>query len=97
MDNYRDIASTAAALGVHPNTGRYRVERIQATFGLDLADLDTFTWLVSTAATFRARPQGPGLRTEGRPAGVDRRDRRQPGRERTATAGAAHWRPCANP
>ncbi|MFF1358489.1 PucR family transcriptional regulator [Streptomyces sp. NPDC058297] len=46
VDNNRNIAATAAALGVHPNTARYRVERIQATFGLDLADLDTFTWLV---------------------------------------------------
>ncbi|MEU8487892.1 helix-turn-helix domain-containing protein [Streptomyces sp. NPDC048641] len=46
VDNNRNIAATAAALGVHPNTARYRVEKIQATFNLDLADLDTFTWLV---------------------------------------------------
>ncbi|MFD3564810.1 helix-turn-helix domain-containing protein [Streptomyces sp. NPDC058686] len=46
VDNNRNIAATAAVLGVHPNTARYRVEEIQATFNLDLADLDTFTWLV---------------------------------------------------
>ncbi|MFD3477560.1 PucR family transcriptional regulator [Streptomyces sp. NPDC058695] len=45
VDSNRNIAATAAALGVHPNTARYRVEKIQTTFNLDLADLDTFTWL----------------------------------------------------
>ncbi|WP_327576319.1 helix-turn-helix domain-containing protein [Streptomyces sp. NBC_00145] len=46
VDNNRNIAATAVTLGVHPNTARYRVEKIQTTFDLDLADLDTFTWLV---------------------------------------------------
>jgi hypothetical protein len=42
----RNVPATASALGVHPNTARYRLEKIETTFSLDLADLDTFTWLV---------------------------------------------------
>lgn len=46
VDNNRNFTATAAALGIHVNTARYRIEKIQTAFGLDLADLDTFTWLV---------------------------------------------------
>lgn len=40
LRNWRDATRTAAALGVHPNTVRYRLGRIAAIFGVDLADPD---------------------------------------------------------
>lgn len=40
LRNWRDATRTAAVLGVHPNTVRYRLGRIEALFGVDLADPD---------------------------------------------------------
>lgn len=40
LRNWRDATRTAAELGVHPNTVRYRLRRISETFGVELADPD---------------------------------------------------------
>ncbi len=38
LDHLGDVSAAAAALGVHPNTFRYRLRRAVETAGLDLAD-----------------------------------------------------------
>lgn len=40
LDNLGDAARTAETLGVHPNTVRYRLRRIQSKLGISLADAD---------------------------------------------------------
>lgn len=40
FDAFGDIATAAAALGVHPNTLRYRLRRVGEVSGLDLGDAD---------------------------------------------------------
>ncbi|MGH2969044.1 MAG: PucR family transcriptional regulator, partial [Solirubrobacteraceae bacterium] len=38
LDHWGDVAATARALGLHPNTLRYRVRRLVELSGLDLDD-----------------------------------------------------------
>ena len=38
MDCFGDVRAAAAQLGVHPNTFRYRLRRLQELVGLDLTD-----------------------------------------------------------
>ena len=41
LDHWGDVAITAKLLGVHPNTVRYRLQRLRATLHVDLHDADT--------------------------------------------------------
>lgn len=41
LDHWGDVAATAGALGVHPNTVRYRLQRLRQTLEVDLRDPDT--------------------------------------------------------
>jgi hypothetical protein len=40
LEHFGDVAATARCLGVHPNTLRYRVERMREIAGMDLEDPD---------------------------------------------------------
>ncbi|WP_371781658.1 helix-turn-helix domain-containing protein [Streptosporangium subroseum] len=40
LDAFGDVAVAADRVGVHPNTFRYRLRRINEVFGLDLSDPD---------------------------------------------------------
>lgn len=40
LRSWRDATRTATALEIHPNTVRYRLNRLSATFGIDLDDPD---------------------------------------------------------
>lgn len=40
LDHHGDVAGAAAAVGIHPNTLRYRLRRIGETAGVDLRDPD---------------------------------------------------------
>ncbi|WP_129840124.1 PucR family transcriptional regulator [Streptomyces sp. RFCAC02] len=41
LDHFGDLPAAARALGVHPNTFRYRVQRLHDTCGIDLSDPDS--------------------------------------------------------
>ncbi|PJE94691.1 hypothetical protein CUT44_30230 [Streptomyces carminius] len=40
LDHFGDVSAASRALGVHPNSLRYRLRRITEVSGLDLADPD---------------------------------------------------------
>ena len=69
FDAFGDVAAAAALVGVHPNTFRYRLRRIQETFGLDLSDPDErlvaqlqLRWSSGTA---ESAPFGPAAPKDG--------------------------------
>ena len=41
LDAHGDIGAAAQTIQVHPNTMRYRMRRLQQTYGIDLADPET--------------------------------------------------------
>ncbi|MER8088479.1 PucR family transcriptional regulator [Streptomyces sp. NPDC058316] len=46
VESNKNIPATAAALNVHVNSVRYRVDKLQTIFDLDLNDIDVFAWLL---------------------------------------------------
>ena len=69
FDAFGDVAAAAALVGVHPNTFRYRLRRIQESFGLDLSDPDErlvaelqLRWWSGTA---ESAPFGPAAPKDG--------------------------------
>jgi DNA-binding PucR family transcriptional regulator len=66
FDSFGDVAAAAALVGVHPNTFRYRLRRIQEAFGLDLSDPDErlvaelqLRWWSGTAGSGPFGPPAP--------------------------------------
>ncbi|MFF3494420.1 helix-turn-helix domain-containing protein [Streptomyces sp. NPDC002795] len=59
------MPATAAALNVHVNSVRYRVDKLQSLFDLDLGDIDVFAWLLLQFrfAEFTARSNHPEPRS----------------------------------
>ncbi|MDQ8705541.1 helix-turn-helix domain-containing protein [Streptomyces sp. LHD-70] len=46
IESNKSIPATAAGLNVHVNSVRYRIEKLQSLFELDLNDIDVFAWLL---------------------------------------------------
>lgn len=46
VESNKNIPATAATLNVHVNSVRYRIEKLQSLFDLDLNDIDVFAWLL---------------------------------------------------
>lgn len=84
-----DASIAAKEIGVHPNTVRYRLRRVQTLFGLDLDDPDErlLVWmqlrlLVHSAAPKRVHPPASRLRPRSQAAG---------NRSRARISGAASY------
>lgn len=60
VESNKNIPATAAALNLHVNSVRYRIDRLQKTFDLDLHDIDVFAWVLLQFrfAAFNAQPTG---------------------------------------
>jgi DNA-binding PucR family transcriptional regulator len=56
FDNRQHRETTAAALGIHPNTLNYRLERIETLLG---AELDTPGWIARLFIALKLRHAGP--------------------------------------
>lgn len=46
VESNKNIPATAAALSLHVNSVRYRIDKLQTTFDLDLNDIDVFAWVL---------------------------------------------------
>lgn len=46
VESNKNIPATAAALNIHVNSVRYRIDKLQTIFDLDLNDIDVFAWLL---------------------------------------------------
>lgn len=46
VETNKSIPATAAALNLHVNSVRYRIDKLQTAFGLDLNDIDVFAWVL---------------------------------------------------